>query len=64
MTEDPFIIKVLLHLGQNIQIIGQYLKFNNTYASVKTFACLNVRKFLTQKRALILLFALQQIFLI
>ena len=55
-------IKLLLHLPQNIQIIGQYLKFDNIYAFAKTIACFSVRKVLTWKRALILLFALEQIF--
>ena len=54
-------IKLLLHLPQNIQIIGQYLKFDNIYAFAKIIACSSV-KVLTWKRALILLFALQQIF--
>ena len=55
-------IKLLLYLPQNMQIVGQYLKFDEIYAFGKTTACSSVRKVLTWKRALILLFALQQIF--
>ena len=54
-------IKLLLHLPQNIQIVEQYLKLDNIYAFAKIIACSSV-KVLTWKRALILLFALQQIF--
>ena len=36
------IIKLLLHLPQNIQILGQYLKFGDIYAFVKSTACSSV----------------------
>ena len=51
-----FYYQVVTTLSTEQQTNGQYLKFD------KTFACSSVRKLRTQKRAFILLLALQQMF--
>ena len=59
-----FTIRLRLILPQNIQISGQYLKFDEIYASANTCGCSRFRNFLIRKRALDLLIALSQIFCI
>ena len=49
-------------MSQNIQISGQYLTFDEIYASANTYFYSRFRNFLIRKRALVLLFALRQIF--
>ena len=46
-------IRLSLILPQNIQISGQYLKFDKIYASVNTSACSRFKNFLIRKRALV-----------
>ena len=57
-----FTIRLSLILPQNIQISGQFLKFDEIYASANTCSCWRSSNFLIRKRALVLLFALWQIF--
>ena len=44
-------MKLLLHFPQNVQTNRQYLKFDNIYASTKTFACSSVRKLRIRKKS-------------
>ena len=52
-----FTIRLSVILPQSIEIRGQYLKFDEIYASANTSTCSRLRNFLIRKSDLVLLFA-------